>query len=123
VMVQKYQNGIIGDIPGPQHDIAQYEQAMKDCRLDRALDEVWEQIRGINQYIDEEKPWEIAKQKDTDHLREVLAYQAGSLLEIASLLEPFMPETAAKIQAVFNEGIVRPLETTLFPKADQPEKS
>ena len=115
-MIVKYQAGIIGDIPPAEHDIAQYLAALKACRFDRALDEVWEQVRGLNQYIDQEKPWEIAKQNDPDHLREVLAYQASNLLEIGSMLEPFMPETAAKIKAVFDEGIVRPLEGTLFPK-------
>lgn len=123
VMIQKYQQGIIGDIPPAEHDMAQYEEALKECRFDRALDEVWEQVRGLNQYIDETKPWEIAKEKDAEHLREVLAYMASNLLEIAELLEPFLPETSAKIKAVFSEGIVRPLEGTLFPKLDTPAKA
>lgn len=116
VMIQKYQKGVIGDIPAPEHDLKQYEEALDACRFDRALDEVWEQVRGINQYIDAEKPWLVAKAGDDDHLREVLAYQVSSLLEIAELLQPFMPETAAKINAVFSEGILQPLEGTLFPK-------
>ena len=119
-MIVKYQQGIIGDIPPAEHDIAQYLAALKVCRFDKALDEVWEQVRGLNQYIDQEKPWELAKENDPDHLREVLAYQASSLLEIADLLEPFMPDTASKIKGVFSEGIVRPLEGTLFPKQDVP---
>ena len=53
-----------------------------------------------------------------DHLREVLAYQAGSLLEIADLLEPFLPDTASKIKSVFAKGFIRPLKGTLFPKHD-----
>lgn len=122
-MIVKYQAGIIGNIPPAEHDIAQYLAALQVYHFDKALDEVWEQVRGLNQYIDQEKPWEIAKQNDPDHLREVLAYQASNLLEIADLLEPFMPETAAKIQAVFSEGIVRPLEGTLFPKYDEPAKA
>ncbi|MDB5170564.1 MAG: methionyl-tRNA synthetase [Candidatus Saccharibacteria bacterium] len=117
-MIQKYQNGIIGDVPAAEHDIAQYEEALAACRFDRALDEVWEQVRGLNQYIDQEKPWMIAKEKDEEHLREVLAYQASSLLGIATLLEPFLPETAEKITAVFSEGIVRPIKGTLFPKQE-----
>jgi methionyl-tRNA synthetase len=118
-MIKQYQDGVIGDIPLPEHDIAQYQQALEACRFDRALDEVWEQVRGLNQYIEEEKPWEIAKDKeDSDHLREVLAYQAGALLQIAELLEPFLPDTAAKIQAVFSEGLIRPIKGTLFPKHD-----
>lgn len=115
-MITQYQNGIIGDAPAAEHDIAQYEEALAACRFDRALDEVWEQVRGLNQYIDQEKPWMIAKENDADHLREILAYQASSLLGIATLLEPFLPETAAKIKAVFSEGIVRPIAGTLFPK-------
>ncbi|MDQ5972271.1 MAG: methionyl-tRNA synthetase [Patescibacteria group bacterium] len=120
VMVQKYLNGIVGDIPPAKHDIAKYEQALEDCRFDRALDEVWEQVRGLNQYIEEEKPWAIAKEGDESHLREVLAYQVSCLLEIAGMLEPFMPDTAAKIIYVFSEGVVRPIKGTLFPRTDSP---
>jgi methionyl-tRNA synthetase len=122
VMIQKYQAGLIGDIPPAQHDIAQYQTALAQCHFDRALDHVWEQVRGINQYIDEEKPWEIAKQGDEEHLREVLAYQASALLEIGELLEPFLPETALKIKTTFTEGIVRPTKDTLFPKHDADPK-
>ena len=117
-MIEKYQKGIIGDIPPAKHDIGQYEVALAACKFDRALDEVWEQVRGLNQYIDEAKPWMVAKENDEEHLREILAYQASSLIEIATMLEPFLPETATKIKAVFEEGIVRPIDGTLFPKQD-----
>lgn len=119
-MAQKYQEGLIGDMPSAEHDIAQYQQAMANCRFDKALDEVWEQVRGLNQYIDEEKPWKIAQDGDGEHLREVLAYQASALLSIAGLLEPFLPETASKIKAIFDDGVVHPIEGTLFPKHDAP---
>jgi len=119
-MIKQYQNGLIGNIPGANHDIAQYYQALEACKFDRALDEVWEQVRGLNQYIDEQKPWEIHKRGDAEHLKEVLAYQVGSLIEIADLLDPFMPATAQKIRFVFEEGIVRPVEGTLFPRKDPP---
>jgi methionyl-tRNA synthetase len=117
-MIVKYQGGLIGEIPGAEHDVAQYQAALEKCRFDRALDEVWERVRGLNQYIDEEKPWAIAKTGDEDHLREVLANQVSDLLQIADLLEPFMPETAMKMRNVFHEGIVRPIEGTLFPKLE-----
>jgi methionyl-tRNA synthetase len=117
-MIKQYQNGLIGDIPPAEHDIAQYNEAIENCRFDRALDEVWEQVRGLNQYIDEQKPWEINKHGDTQHLKEVLAYQASCLLEIADLLYPFMPETSEKIKFVFSEGVIQPIEGTLFPRKD-----
>lgn len=117
-MVAKYQNNIIGDIPPAEHDTHEFTQAMTDFKFDRALEEVWEQVRGLNQYIDTEKPWQIAKTEDTQHLREVLAYMVSCLLEIADLLTPFLPETAGKINYVFKEGIIRPLDGSLFPKQD-----
>lgn len=117
-MITKYQNGIIGEIPEASHDSAPIGVAIEDCRFDKALDLIWDQVRGLNQYIDEEKPWMIAKNNDEDHLRDVLAYQASCLLEIAELLRPFLPQTAEKIRDVFVEGIVRPIEGTLFPKQD-----
>jgi methionyl-tRNA synthetase len=117
-MILKYQNGLIGDTPPYNHDIAQYQTALEACRFDRALDLVWAQVRGLNQYIDEEKPWEVAKSGDSDHLREVLAYQVSCLLEIAVLLKPFLPDTAEKIRTIFHEGVVKPIEGTLFPKRE-----
>jgi methionyl-tRNA synthetase len=118
VMLQKYQEGAIGIIPESGHDSTAVSEALQACRFDRALDAVWDQVRGLNQYIDEEKPWEIAKTGDAEHLREVLAYQASCLLQIAELLTPFLPETAGKIQTIFASGMVKPLDGTLFPKLD-----
>ncbi|HSX17298.1 MAG TPA: methionine--tRNA ligase [Patescibacteria group bacterium] len=117
VMVQKYQGGVIGNVVKAEHDSTPIVQALDECRFDRALDEIWDQVRGLNQYIDEEKPWEIAKNKEeAEHLRDVLAYQAGCLLEIADLLVPFLPDTAAKIKDVFESGVIKPTVGTLFPK-------
>lgn len=120
-MIMKYQNGLIGDTPPAQHDNAPILEAIDHCRFDRALDEIWEQVRGLNQYIDETKPWEVAKTDDKDHLREILAYQASCLLEIADLIEPFLPDTAVKIRNVFEAGVIRPTSETLFPKHEAAE--
>jgi methionyl-tRNA synthetase len=118
-MIQKYQRGTIGNIPPAEHDMAGYREALENCQFDRALDEVWEQVRGLNQYIDIEKPWELAKNNEDDHLLDVLAYQASCLIQIADLLEPFMPVTATTIRNTFSEGIIRPFEGTLFPKFEE----
>jgi methionyl-tRNA synthetase len=120
-MITKYQNGLIGDIPESEHDIRAYQDALQQCRFDRALEGVWEQVRGMNQYIDEQKPWVIAKDGDAAHLREVLAYISGSILQVAHLLEPFMPDTTAKIVNTFDSGMIKPLDGNLFPKRELTE--
>jgi methionyl-tRNA synthetase len=116
-MIVKYQSGAIGDIPSSKHDTAEYEKALENCRCDQALDVIWRQIKGLNQFIDEEKPWEIAKGGDKEHLKDVLSTVAGDLLEIAGLLEPFLPDTSAKIKQVFESGVVQSLDQPLFPRA------
>jgi methionyl-tRNA synthetase len=115
-MVNKYQEGAIGSIPDSEHDMALFHQAVAECRFDRALEEIWRQVRGLNQYIDEEKPWVIAKEGDKEHLQEILAYMASCLLEIAELITPFLPETAEKINGIFQSGVVKQAPV-LFPKA------
>ncbi|MDB5182438.1 MAG: methionyl-tRNA synthetase [Candidatus Saccharibacteria bacterium] len=118
VMIEKFQDGVVGNIPPAEHDNAVYHQAIADFKFDRALDSVWEQVRGLNQFIDEQKPWTIAKEGDTEHLREVLASMVSDLLEIAESLVPFLPNTAASIKSIFAEGLLHAQKTVLFPKIE-----
>ncbi len=116
-MIKQYQDGVIGDIPEASHDQGQYHQAFIDYTFDKAMEFIWTQVRGLNQYIDTEKPWILAKEPDGgDHLREVLAYCVSNILEIADLLEPFMPDTSAKINILFKDGLVHPTTGSLFPR-------
>ena len=117
-MIHNFLKGDVGEIPPSEHDVAAYKEYMQNCRFDKALDEVWAQIKGINQYIDETKPWEIAKTDDTDHLREVLAYISSSVLEVATLVSPFMPNTALAIKEIFEDEKITPPEKALFPRKD-----
>jgi methionyl-tRNA synthetase len=118
VMIDKYLDGMIGKIPDSGHDSAQFHEALTNFRFDKALDSVWEQIRGLNQYIDEQKPWQIAEEKDEEHLREVLSNMVSDLLEIAELLTPFLPDTSQAIKNIFAEGLLHKPKSVLFPKIE-----
>lgn len=123
-MLTKYQAGVIGDAPLGEHDMRLYREAMDRLEFNKAIDEAWMMIRALNKYIDDVKPWEIAKRKDTDsdadaHLSEVLAHCAGNLLQIGDLLVPFMPTTAQAIHNTFEGGVVTPASGVLFPKIFQ----
>ncbi len=120
-MITRYQAGVIGTIPQGEHDMDAYHDSMETFQFDRAIDEVWLMVRSLNQYIENVKPWEIAKSLKTDaesaaHLSEVLAYAVGALLQISDLLVPFLPDTAAKIKGIFASGVVVPAEGVFFPK-------
>jgi methionyl-tRNA synthetase len=122
VMIERYQKRAIGDLPPHSHDVAPYEQAMAELRFDRALAEVWVLVRGLNQFLEEEKPWEIAK-KDPGHLAEVLHHAVADLIQIATMLMPFMPGAAGKIAATFANGAVHPDVGVLFPRMDLADKT
>lgn len=119
IMVKNYLDGDLHQIPPFEHDVVPYKRYIEEFRLDQALDEVFRQIRSLNQYIDETKPWEIAKQKDGDHLREVLDYLVSSILEIAVLLKAFLPETAHKIENIFKNDKLPDKIEILFPRLDK----
>ena len=120
-MVNRYQAGVIGDAPQAEHDMKPYRDAMDNLQFDRALDFVWESVRGLNQYLETVKPWEVAKNKDKDadaevHLGEILATAVGTLMQVADLLVPFMPHTADVIHQTFQTGVVKMPEGMLYPK-------
>lgn len=117
-MTDKYFNGHLKISKKADHDTTRYEEAFKACHFDKALDEVWEHIRGLNQFIDEEKPWAIAASGDTEHLEEVLSYLISSLLLVADLLEPFLPATSERMQKLLTAPKLAPPEQTLFPRKE-----
>lgn len=121
VMIGKYMNHVIGDLPQHSHDVQPYEDAMSELRFDKALGEVWLLIRGLNQFLEEEKPWVLAK-SDTEHLAEVLRHAVSDLIQIATMIMPFMPDAAGRIAATFSGGVARPEVGLLFPKSDTPAK-
>lgn len=119
-MINRYQNGVIGDMPRPKHDAGTFAAEMHDLRLDRALEAIWVAVRNLNVYLEEVKPWEIAKNpENAEHLQEVLAYAAGSLTQVADLLWPFLPTTAETIKKIFEGGQISPYKGVLFPKIYQ----
>jgi len=115
-MINKYQDGTIGDVSSGEHDTGPYNEAVENFRFDKALEYTFGLVRGLNQYIDEERPWEIAG-SDPAHLQEVLAYAVGSLLQISDLLDPFMPATAAAIRTSYEHGVVKQ-SPPLFPRIE-----
>jgi len=123
-MITRYQSGVIGDAPQGEHDMQPYRQAIESLNFNRAMDEVWITVRSLNQYLESVKPWEVAKKRESEpeaeaHLAEILAHAVGTLLQIADLLVPFLPDTAEAIHKTFESGVVTPSAGVLFPKVYQ----
>ncbi len=71
---------------------------MEDLKVNDAISEVFNLFRRCNKYIDETEPWVLAKDEaNKERLSEVMYNLTESIVIGASLLEPFMPDTAKSI--------------------------
>ncbi len=93
-----------------------YAELMDSFQFSKAFDYAWEKVQGINKRIDEEKPWALAKNGETEKLTECLNNLVNELLEAATLLSPFIPRAALSIQQIFTAEMVEPPKEPLFPK-------
>ena len=79
---------------------------MDEFKIADALGEIFSFLRRCNKYIDETAPWVLAKDESKkDRLSTVLYNLSESIVIAASLLQPFMPETAQKIATQFNTSL------------------
>ena len=108
-------NKIEIEMPEKMEFSEEYKDLMDKYEYARAFDLVWVKIQKINQDIDAEKPWVLAKEGGTEKLRQVLNKLAQDLLSANYELTPFLPETSKKIKEIFVNP-VHPPETPLFPK-------
>ncbi len=64
----------------------------------RALELIWVVVSDSNQFVEEKKPWVLAKEAGgTEELRGTLRVLGERLAHVAALLQPLLPATAEKI--------------------------
>ena len=93
----------------------EYKKLMDEFRFKDAFDFAWEKVQAVNRQIDEDKPWSLAKNNETEKLQKVLGSEVVNLLNANEMLKPFLPETTKKISEIFSNKIEPPKEP-LFPK-------
>jgi len=81
---------------------------INNFELDKALNEIFSFIDLLNEYVQDEKPWENNDNPNRlENNRGVLYNLVVSVREIATLLEPFIPESAQKIQEIFKTDKIK----------------
>jgi methionyl-tRNA synthetase len=146
-MIHRYSGGMVPSLPSTRDELdAQLEQQLKNTvqgvvrkfetfEISAALQETWELVRTVNQYIVKREPWALAKRADARPLLEGTLYRAGDALRVtAALIDPVMPEAAERIRGMLGTsqeswnglkfGTLRPGtrlgETTpLFPRIEK----
>lgn len=109
-MVNKYFDGAVpsytgqvtafdGDLQATiSHTIEKVEEVMENLEFSVALTAISGLISRTNKYIDETKPWVLAKEESSrNELASVMYHLVETLRIVSILLQPFMTGTPAKI--------------------------
>lgn len=91
---------------------------IESFKFNEALAKIWDAIKSLDQYINQQTPWKQSASDKKQTLTKVILGDGSSvsLLEIAQSLEPFLPQTASEIQDIFKgPKIVAPVHP-LFPR-------
>jgi methionyl-tRNA synthetase len=62
----------------------------------RGLEAIWQVVGDANRYVDAQAPWELRK-SDPDRMATVLYVLAETIRRLAILVQPVMPESAARM--------------------------
>jgi methionyl-tRNA synthetase len=111
-MIQRYCDGTVPGSPPAGRDgtdaalestadrtIAQVRASFGTFQITTALQSTWELIGAVNKYIVEREPWALSKHPERRAALEATLYHAADTVRIiAGLIDPVMPETAARIR-------------------------
>ena len=110
-MVDRYRDGVV---PVAQVDavleedfegvVERFSGLLDRAELTQALEEAWKLVRRLNRYVEETRPWELAKDEaDPERLDEVLYNLAEGLRVTTLLLVPYLPRTSEQLLAALGE--------------------
>ncbi|MGE4421005.1 MAG: methionine--tRNA ligase [Pseudodesulfovibrio sp.] len=80
-----------------QDAMQSFQDFFTDLKFSRALEGLWELVRGLNKYIDETAPWALFKAENTGRLSTVIYVLLENMRKIAVHLWPVMPEASEKM--------------------------
>ena len=121
-MIVKYFDGVIPTYNGTlnefdeelekqgRHSIKQYKKNMDSLKVTEAFQEVFAYISRANKYIEETKPWALAKDETKqEELKSVMNHLANVLRQSAIMLQPVLLKAPVKL---FNQlGLEEKLRT------------
>ena len=152
-MVKKYFDGVIPAYTDKDvldenvHNAIAKSASEADMHLNKmaynkALLSIWESIGAMNRYIDDAKPWVLAKDEaNKGRLGSVLYTVLDGIRAVSHLVYPFMPDTAFEIRrqigaddninlsdekalssvCILKSGVKLPDSKNIFPRIDEKE--
>ncbi len=124
-MVVRYRDGVVPAVardPALDEELEGLPQEvaalMDRAEPTQALDHIWQRVRRLNRYVEEQAPWALARDPGSaERLDRTLASLVEGLRTVNTMLEPYMPATTEKLRVALGSpgGPVGSLEP-LFPK-------
>ncbi|HEX2097190.1 MAG TPA: methionine--tRNA ligase [Solirubrobacterales bacterium] len=110
-MIDRYRDGVV---PEAQVDavlaedfegaVGRFSELLDRAELSEALEQAWKLVRRLNRYVEETRPWELAKDEaDPERLDEVLYNLAEGLRTTTLLLVPYLPRTSDQLLDALGE--------------------
>jgi len=88
---------LLADFDGLAEEVC---ELLDRAEVTQALDRIWQRVRRLNRYVEEQAPWKLAKDDaSAPQLATALRTLAEGLRVVTVLLTPYVPETAAKLLA------------------------
>jgi methionyl-tRNA synthetase len=78
------------------------DEAMSAFQPQAAIDVIWDVVREGNRFVEQNKPWVLAKEKKLDELAAVLVTLLEAIRMLGIILSAFLPGSSRKILACFN---------------------
>ncbi len=73
-------------------------QSVEGMRIDLGLASIAKTVREVNKYLEKTRPWQLAKNNESERLGTVLYHALESLRVISGMLYPVMPGKMAKLR-------------------------
>jgi methionyl-tRNA synthetase len=88
-----------------------YKKSIEEFRIHDAVASIWEKIKTCDKLINDSEPWKLPIEKRGA----ILSKAIESIVEIATMLQPFLPATAEKILKQFQGPTIKS-QQSLFPR-------
>jgi methionyl-tRNA synthetase len=86
---------LAGDFEGLVEEVS---ALMDRAELTQALETIWQRVRRLNRYVEEQAPWKLAREEGRGgDLARVLASLAEGLRVVTVLLVPYLPDATGKL--------------------------
>ncbi|MDO8525798.1 MAG: methionine--tRNA ligase [Candidatus Omnitrophota bacterium] len=97
---------------------AELQKAIPNFDFVGALEKIWEVINTANKYIEDSKPWTMAKEKRTEELGQMMRNLIETLRIVARAIDPFMPSTSIEMLSQLSKDQISK-SNPLFPRIDK----